>query len=1143
MTGTFGQATVMHQKSNTSRKYIPVAIPLGIISAILTIAIVYVAGAMSYSTAIEELREHEIVDLSDESRKNADRIRNSLSMLREDALSLSQHPAVLAWVHSGAEERTSDGAELLNAIARAFQNQSRLPLPDGVGMQSGTVITSGDEVAVKASDLKPYLQIRLIGADGRELVRVEQREETEDLQPIDVLDEDRAEYFDKGQRPYFLQTRELARQVIQDGSDAAAAAVYMSPVELNQERDPQSQVHGDAVIRTAVPLIASENGTQHFDGIIVINMDIDRAVRYLTWNARHIVFLGEYPANDSRIRIRTIYDSGYTGIADYLREVGRTEDLPEAEEFEGVLNRSFTEHLDPTHVRNVFYEDDETRIGMTNSLVLQMEEYGGRFPVDSPGGARLVLNDSERYFLMKLDVPPEANSRLGDILNTLAQRAPGMGASFRYPRSYNADTNLVTVSSRDRAELENLVTDLVDEYGLIRRYEEIAECKNIAAHGYRIYFDPLQPDRYLTLFAGFSEEELEADLAKTRSAQSWGIAAAAIGGGGLNFLLLLWFITRPIRTLTGAAEELARGEFDTELPTERPDEIGRLGRAFALMVSEVRERDTEIRRQNEELDRKVKEKTKDLQEKTEKLAEARDQLELAVKSRDAFLATVSHELRTPLNHIYGYSQLLEITELDDEQRSDLVKLQGSSRHLLRLVQDILDYQKVIMGRLTLRLVEFNIRHLLASVRESNEPKAAQRGNRLELRTDGLHEFSGDMFNDENRLRQVLDNLVGNACKFTTDGTITIDARAEDEFIEIRVTDTGVGISEEGLARLFRPFSKVADASLNPDGTGLGLVISRELTRMMGGDVSVTSVQNEGATFTTRVRREVPSDDEEREQLSVESDTTASITELAPKTRDTTSEQAPTQASSSQVLVIDDDPNVRELVSRFLNEAGLRVITAGSGAEGIELASRHQPTVITLDLVMPEVDGWSVLAALKANDRTADIPVVLVTVLDDPQKGYSFGAADYITKPIEGDRLKQVIRRYCCKDAPTVLVIDDNPKDQEIVCRVLRNDGCHVTVAADGAEGLTKFEESPTDLIILDLMMPVMDGFTFVEELRHRHGADMPPIIVLTATEMTTENRGRLNGMVSEVIKKGQFDRRRFLQEVHRHLDRIADDSA
>jgi signal transduction histidine kinase/DNA-binding response OmpR family regulator len=741
----------------------------------------------------------------------------------------------------------------------------------------------------------------------------------------------------------------------------------------------------------------------------------------------------------------------------------------------------------------------------------------------------LTLTEKFPFYLIKLNLehPEDAQEAIA-FREQLSQKLnKSRSNGIRVQAIVRENSNVISIRGSDEKELTKLVEELeqLGKHGsrrlITRLYDRPVLCRNFAAHFYRIYFDPSQPQRYLAMLVGFSDEELTADLSETRRVAFRTFLICTVLGCAILLLCLWWFVTRPIKLLTTASESIARGDFDTSLPTGKRDEIGKLSRTFAVMVNEVRARDAEIRRQNEELDAKVR-------ARTASLVEARDLLEVAVKSRDAFLATVSHELRTPLNHIYGYAQLLEISDLDEEQRSDLEKLQGSSRHLLRLVQDILDYQKIIMGRLPVNPVQCNITELLTSIRESNVPKAAERNNQIVLNLNGLE---GRMFNDENRFRQILDNLLSNACKFTTNGTITIDARADGEFLDIAVIDTGVGISDSAMDKLFKPFSKVSDSSLNPDGTGLGLVISRELARKMGGDLTVTSVPGQGCTFLTRILRTLPIDgDSDRFGGVSRTETTIAEPEIAKAVSAVLKRR-----TSNQVLVIDDDANVRELMTRFLSEDGLDVITASSGAEGIEMAARHLPGVITLDIVMPDVDGWSVLAALKANAKTTDIPVVLVTVLDDRQKGYSFGATDYISKPIEGDQLARVVRRYCRAEAPSVLVIDDNVKDREIVRRVLKNDGCVIVEAADGAEGLEKFESGEFDLIILDLMMPVMDGFSFVDEVRKRRRTDMPPIIVLTAMEMTSSNRDRLNGIVADVIQKGEFDRGRFLQEVHRHL--------
>ncbi|MEO2025420.1 MAG: response regulator [Fuerstiella sp.] len=914
--------------------------------------------------------------------------------------------------------------------------------------------------------------------------------------------------------------------------------VYMSEIEYNQEPKKESPMHNVLTVRAAVPLTRLVDGHLEFRGILIINLDLETAVRNLTDAARHLVFLGTGEASglEGANGPRLLYDPKFQEIQDPTQKKNNSEKASpfDADDFEDILRRDINNcaqfNRELTTIFSVTPERAER--GSSNDSVLPFEDRGQRFPNDTLAGNRLTLNPAHQFYLIKLDLAHPADPVVAaDFRTKLSEQLLSLRSnsnSIRMRPLVRPGSGLISIRAAQKRELMNVVDVLENlpshEGRVSRRYDEPALCANFAAHFYRVYFDPARPQRYLALLVGFSDEELTADLSNTRTAAFRTFFIATFLGGAVFLLFLWWFVTRPIHQLTRASESIAHGDYDTQLPTKKRDEIGTLSRTFAIMVNEVRARDAEIREQNEELDGKVR-------KRTASLAETRDQLQAAVKARDAFLATVSHELRTPLNHIYGYAQLLEVTDLDEEQRSDLAKLQGSSRHLLRLVKDILDYQKIIMGRLPVSPATFDITTLLSSVRESNQSKAEQRNNRLVLQMNG-HE--GRLFNDENRLRQILDNLVGNACKFNTDGTITIDVKAEGDFFQIAIVDTGVGISQDQIGKLFQPFSKVSDGALNPDGTGLGLVISRELARKMGGDLTVSSVPGQGSSFSTRILREMPATDGDDERLVIQSDTVTVITELKPKDETVESQRQ----SSNHVLVIDDDPNVRELLSWFLTEEGLQVITASGGTDGIELAARHTPSVITLDLIMPDIDGWSVLAALKASERTANIPVVLVTVLDDSHRGYYFGAADYVSKPIEGDRLKQVVRRYCGNETSTVLIIDDNPKDREIVRRVLQNDGCRIVEATDGADGLKKFEKSPTDLIILDLVMPVMDGFTFIEEIRRRTKTEMPPIIVLTAKEMTAENRNRLHGMVSEVIQKSPFDRRRFVQEIHRQLDNV-----
>lgn len=1116
---------------------IPLAVPIGVCSVVLLIIIAYRVYQQTYKIAIEKLREHEVVDLADETRKNADGLQATLSQLREDVLTLSRHPKVQALVDGDITNKS-----LRADIGKEFENICRA--------HDSRNATAG------VPNWKHYMQVRLIDSKGHERVRVhrptpdqggtsESKKWLVDV-PLQDLDLDAKipnqseRKYDKSEKPYFTDTEEIFNAMRDENEPLR---VSLSKIQFNQEKDTDSPMHDILTIRASVPLTTFGEDGLEFRGILIINLDLEATVRSLTDAARHLVYLATGEANGSGKPPMLLYNPRFLDIQ-------KPEEPDESEKVEDdrsvpadsgdnpfdIFKSVLEQHVErfegfDEEFANIFPDDPERAepSGSSNS-VLPLEERGERFPKETLTGKRLRLMPRFQFRLvkLKLDHPTDA-VEAQDFREKLTEKLNAHRSNtLRAQRLVRPSSNVISIRGSSHRELMGLVQELENleshKGRVTREYDEPKLCRHFAAHLYRVYFDPVHPNRYLALFVGFSDEELTADLSNTRSAAYRTFIRATIIGGAVFLLILWWFVTRPIKQLTVASDCIARGEFETNLPTGKRDEIGKLSRAFAVMVNEVQARNTEIRRQNEELDEKV-------QRRTASLVKARDLLEAAVGSRDTFLATISHELRTPLNHIYGYAQLLEMTDLDEEQRSDLEKLQGSSRHMLRLVQDVLDYQKIIMGRLPVNPGSFDIGQLLATVHESNEAKASQRNNALLLKADGVE---GKVYNDKHRLQQILDNLIGNACKFTTDGTITVTAKSDSERIEISVADTGVGISEVGMKKLFQPFSKVADSDLNPDGTGLGLVISQQLARKMGGDVTVSSVPHEGTTFTASVLRDLPPPDSEP-QFSIESLTGSAIAEHNAQSQVGKESQ---RKSSNHVLVIDDDPKVREVIKRLLTEEGLDVMTAASGAEGIELAVRHSPSVITLDLLMPDVDGWTVLAALKGDDRIADIPVVLVTVMDDTKKGYSFGASDYVSKPIDALRLAQVVQRYCGSEAPMVLIIDDNQKDREIVRRMLRHDGCRTNEATDGADGLKKLEEQAPDLIILDLMMPVLDGFTFVEELRRKRGTDVPPIIALTAKEMTAEDRDRLNGMVSDVIQKGQFDNGRFLQEIHKSLDNI-----
>jgi CheY-like chemotaxis protein len=375
--------------------------------------------------------------------------------------------------------------------------------------------------------------------------------------------------------------------------------------------------------------------------------------------------------------------------------------------------------------------------------------------------------------------------------------------------------------------------------------------------------------------------------------------------------------------------------------------------------------------------------------------------------------------------------------------------------------------------------------------------------------------------DLTKVRQSLFNLLSNACKFTHEGTITLavervsawappgplnaggepDGAAAGDAIRFHVRDTGIGMTGEQLQTLFEEFTQAeASTTRKYGGTGLGLAISRRFCRMMGGDIVVASVPGQGSTFTI----------------------TLPVTVRDPKAEAEAAElAAPRAEGGSVVLVIDDDPGVRDLLRRSLGKDGFQVVAAANGEEGLRMAREVRPDAITLDVMMPQMDGWTALAALKADPQLAEIPVVMLTIVDERSVGYSLGAADYLTKPIDRNRLLAVLRRYRRSEpAPTVLLVEDDATTRQMMRRLLEKEGWTVTEAENGREALARVARHVPSLILLDLMMPEMDGFTFLEELRHREAGRAVPVVILTAKDLTPEDRDRLNGHVANVLQKG-----------------------
>jgi CheY-like chemotaxis protein/anti-sigma regulatory factor (Ser/Thr protein kinase) len=399
-----------------------------------------------------------------------------------------------------------------------------------------------------------------------------------------------------------------------------------------------------------------------------------------------------------------------------------------------------------------------------------------------------------------------------------------------------------------------------------------------------------------------------------------------------------------------------------------------------------------------------------------------------------------------------------------------------------------------------------------------EPLVAKNHNTLVIHCDPE---IGAMTADLTKLRQAIFNLSSNAAKFTHEGTITLDVyratQQDTEWIIFSVGDSGIGMTDEQMSKLFQEFTQ-ADASItrNYGGTGLGLALSRRLCRMMGGDITVQSTPGQGSTFTIKLP--------------------AVVKDLKPaETGDLvgTGERRPAPAGvGCTVLVIDDDYTVRELLQRFLQKEGFHVVAAATGEEGIRLAHDLHPKVITLDVMMPGMDGWAVLSKLKADPVVAHIPVVMLTIVDDKNRGYALGASDYLTKPIERNRLMAILAKYRQPDRMLdVLVVDDDEASRLLLCEMLAHEGFEVRGATNGQLALEQVASRAPALILLDLIMPVMDGFTFVEELRKRTEWRAIPIVVVTAQEIGHDDRRRLNGSVELILQKGTNSRDALLTQV------------
>nr|WP_275901672.1 MHYT domain-containing protein [Paenibacillus sp. SYP-B3998] len=542
-----------------------------------------------------------------------------------------------------------------------------------------------------------------------------------------------------------------------------------------------------------------------------------------------------------------------------------------------------------------------------------------------------------------------------------------------------------------------------------------------------------------------------------------------------------------------------------------------ISKRFSHKDSEIQGKTDEIYIINQEL-RQLNDHLEELVvERTAQLEKAHDEAIKANMIKSQFLANMSHELRTPLNAIIGYSEMLqeeaeelgEITFVDD-----LGKIRKAGNHLLALINDILDISKIEAGKMEIHLETCELAELIQDVMTTVTPLIEGNGNQVETRCE-----EGDITTDITKLRQILFNLLSNASKFTKAGTIGFDiyrqTRGNQAGYCFRVQDTGIGMTPEQLEKLFQPFTQ-ADSSTTRKygGTGLGLAISQRFCNIMGGDIDVESELGSGSTFTCWLPTAL------FEQESVKDPSAETELEYVE------------DLSQVSILLIDDEPFNRQLMERYLAKEGWTIAFAESGQEGLLLARKLRPKVICLDILMPSMDGWSVLSVLKSDPELADIPVVIWSMTSDKHLGYALGASEFLVKPVQRERLIDVMDKYVSNRTDhSILVIEDDTTTSELMTRLLHKEGYVVTQARNGRLALECMVKELPTLILLDLMMPEMDGFQFIEELRKQDAWSAISIVVLTAKSITSEERYKLNGYVKNVIQKGAFDHKSLLAEI------------
>ncbi|HRC73310.1 MAG TPA: response regulator [Candidatus Competibacter sp.] len=509
---------------------------------------------------------------------------------------------------------------------------------------------------------------------------------------------------------------------------------------------------------------------------------------------------------------------------------------------------------------------------------------------------------------------------------------------------------------------------------------------------------------------------------------------------------------------------------------------------------------------------------------------ARDAAESANRAKSTFIANMSHELRTPLTAVLGYCELIEedLRDLGQEAiLADVSKINFNARHLLGLINDVLDLSKIEAQKMDVHAIEFTVGAMLVELEAATGSLIAKNNNTLSLTAEAPDTV---MMTDDLKVKQVLLNLIGNAAKFTTEGQISVHVAQVEEggapHTRFTVKDTGIGMSPEQLANLFQRFAQADETTTRKyGGTGLGLALTRALSSMLGGRIEVESAEGQGTTFTVTVPTRY-------EKKVVDAETGR---ELAPEQKSEPGD-APKRKVPS-VLVVDDDPSARELLTRNLEREGFAVATASSGAEALAMIQASRPLAVLLDVMMPGLDGWHVLRAIRENPETKDIPVIMQTVLDERNFAYALGASSYLKKPVHRNALAEALQALTINTAGhEVLIVDDDEAANQRLMAMLHRDGWNCRMALNGVEAMKALAEHVPDLVLIDLIMPEMDGYAFIREVRKNPELDALPLVVMTAEDVRSDKVRKLSSETAGIVQKGSMPLADLVADLRRFAD-------